>query len=179
MPTTHALGQAESKRRAQTARTFTPGLIDQAKKAQGIPSSYRLTRILGVTDVTMTSWTAGRASPNDSAAIRLAEMAGLDPALVLAEIAVERAQDDESRALWRGIVDRLKNAGLAAIVGAICTFGAPPEAQAYEVGHHADRSDAVRYVNRRKRRRGTGRRKADAPVQRKRGPKGLPALQLH
>jgi DNA-binding transcriptional regulator YiaG len=126
---------------ARPAQTMTEQLLDAAKKAQGIPSNYRLARVLGVSDNTMAKWSQGRNAPGEPHAMRLAEMAGMDAGVVVAELHAERAADPETRDLWRGIAARLRQVGLASILGVICSFGAPPEARAYAV-HSAAQQDS-------------------------------------
>jgi plasmid maintenance system antidote protein VapI len=166
---------------ARANRSNTVKLMDAAMSAQGIPSYYKLARVLGVSNNTMTKWKQERSAPADSMAARLAEMAGLDPDVVLAELAADRAGDDETRARWRGIAERLRRAGVAALMGGVFVLAAPaPEARAIEVAHAVDQSGlCVMSTRRRERRRGGGRRKHDVPGQRRRGPKASPALHLH
>jgi hypothetical protein len=74
----------------------TNTLLDAAKRAQSIPSDYRLCRVMGVTDHTLYNYRHGR-TPDDERARRLAEMAGLHVGFVLVCMAAERAKDDETR----------------------------------------------------------------------------------
>ena len=130
------------------AETATQRLLRLVKERQGIPSNYKLRQVLDVSEVTMTRWNQGRGAPANSLAMRMAEMAGLDPGVVIAEISADRAQDDDERALWQGIAARLKSAGLAAIFGLAIAFAGPaPEARAFELVHASDLDGSVRYVN--------------------------------
>lgn len=106
---------------------YVHSLLTAAKTAQGIPSNYRLARVLGVSDNTLNNWQSGRAAPSDLQAIRLAEMAGIDPAAVLAELAAARAKDDGTRAVWRGLADKLKGGAVAAGVGLFLGVGVTPD----------------------------------------------------
>lgn len=95
----------------------TRDLLAVVKTAHGIPSNYRLARVLDVTEATVQRWNTGRNAPDDAMAERLANMAGLDVAYVLASIYAERAANDDSRRIWSGIAKRLQ--GLAAAVAAV------------------------------------------------------------
>lgn len=75
----------------------TQTLLDAAKHAQGITSEYRLARVLGISDNALYNYRHGR-TPDDSRALRLSELAGIDPGYTLVCMAVERAKDDASRA---------------------------------------------------------------------------------
>lgn len=98
----------------------TKSLIDAAKKAQGIGSDYRMAKVLKVTENTLGNWRAGRSKPADDLAVTMAQMAGIDPGAVLAELAAERAKDDASREVWRGIAQRLRGGAVAAGVAMFC-----------------------------------------------------------
>lgn len=93
----------------------TRSLLQAVKAAQGITSDYRLARFLGVTDNTVGNWQHGRSRPDDATAVRLAELAGLDAAEVLASLYAERASTDELRSIWRRLAERAHAAALAAL----------------------------------------------------------------
>ena len=137
----NAIAAALSPSLGKSDASVSDWLLDAAKRKQSIPSNYRLARVLGVSDNTMTKWATGRSSPGDVYATRLANMAGLDPGVVLAELAAERSTDDETRDAWKSIAERLRHAGLAAIFGLAIGFAGPaPEARAFEVTHVVDQS---------------------------------------
>lgn len=107
------------------------GLIDAAKAAQGIPSNYRLARVLGVTELTVANWKHGRKAPDDGAALRLAAMAGLDPAQVLAAVHAARATDPTIAAAWASMAARLQQAGAAVLTVILSVLvSGSPDAQA-------------------------------------------------
>ncbi len=108
-------------------------LMSAAKDASGIPSNYRLASVLGVTQHTVANWQNDRALPNEAMTIKLAELAGLDPAPFLAEMAAGRAKDDESRSMWLAIADRLRKTPIgaaAALALALSFAGSPAPARA-------------------------------------------------
>lgn len=96
----------------------TATLIDAAKKAQGLPSNGRLALVLGVPDKTVQRWNTGKNQPDDAHAIRLASLAGLDPAEVLAALAWERSTG-ETRRVWETVAKRaaqhVRQAGAAVL----------------------------------------------------------------
>jgi hypothetical protein len=106
----------------------TKDLLAAAKKAQGIPSNYRLARVLDVPDGTVQRWHTGKNIPNDAMVLRLAEMAGLDADEVLAAIYCERTAEPEMKGVWERIAKRLHAAQavvLAVILSASGMFYAP------------------------------------------------------
>ncbi len=93
----------------------TSELLAAAKAAQGNCSYYRLARLMDVPERTMSRWSSGKNAPDDVHAARLAELAGLDPAEVVASINAERATEPAMRELWRAMAQRLHAASLAAL----------------------------------------------------------------
>lgn len=106
-------------------------LSESARSAAGIPSFYRLARVLGVNDSTVANWRHGRATPDDAMAVRLADMAGLDPAYVVASMHAQRCTDDALRPILQRIADATKAAGAAALAVILSVlFSGTPDAQA-------------------------------------------------
>lgn len=86
-------------------------LIETAKAAiQG--SEAETARRIEVTPQTLSIYKQGKKPMPDRIAIRLAKLAGLDPASTLAEIEAEKA-DDETREVWKEIARRTSAAALA------------------------------------------------------------------
>lgn len=93
----------------------TRELLAAAKAHSGIPSNYRLARVLDVPETTVQRWNTGRSRPDDEWCAKLAELAGLDAGEVVASIRAERASDPQMRELWQSIADRLHAAGASAL----------------------------------------------------------------
>lgn len=78
-----------------------PALLAQARAHQGIPSNYRLAKVLGVTEHAVSSWQNGRRVPDDEMSVRLAELAALPPGRVLAAMhALREPEGTPLRAAW-------------------------------------------------------------------------------
>lgn len=88
-------------------------LLDRAKKAQAIPSDLQLAKRLKLSQATVWKWRKGESLPNIEHAQALAELAGLDPAQVVAEVLIQGA---ESPAL----VKTLRRFLAVAIAGLVC-----------------------------------------------------------
>jgi len=115
----------------------TAALLDAAKSRHAIPSDYKLALILDVQPSAIGHYRKGRSRPDDVMAQRLAEMAGLDPSVVIAEMHAERAQTPEARAIWQGIARRLAGAThagmlliLSVVVSALACISGGGDAQA-------------------------------------------------
>ena len=100
-------------------------LLSAAKANSGIPSNYRLARILDVPDNTVVRWNTGRNKPDDEMVRRLAELAGLDPAPVVAAIRAERAAPGPMRDLWSGMAAMLSKASATAALAVVAVTGSP------------------------------------------------------
>lgn len=103
----------------------TRELLAAVKETQGIGSDYRLARFLKVSDQTVGNWQHGRRRPDDETALRLAELAGLDPDAVLVGLYAERATDEPAKRAWERIAARLAQAGAAAAVVCVAVTGGP------------------------------------------------------
>lgn len=93
-------------------------LLTAAKQGAGIPSNYRLARVLGVSDNSLNRWQHARGFPDDVTAARLAQMGGLDPGAVVAAMHAQRTAEPEERALWERMAARLQ-AGAATVGAAV------------------------------------------------------------
>ncbi len=101
----------------------TADLLAAAKNAQGIPSNYRLARVLDVPETTVMRWNTGRNRPDDEMTRRLAEMAGIDPGFAVASVRAEREKEGPMRDLWAGIASRLQGGAVAAGLAAVTLGG--------------------------------------------------------
>lgn len=109
----------------------TRELLAAVRAAQGIESNYRLARLLDVPEKSVQRWNSGKHTPDDSMAVRLAEMAQLDPAEVLASMHAQRCTDETLRTVWQTVAERTRAAAaaaLAVILSVLCT--GTPDAQA-------------------------------------------------
>ncbi len=85
----------------------TSDLLSAAKRGAGIPSNYRLARVLGTTDNTVFRWHSGAGSPDDAWAAKLAALAGMDVGYAVASMKAAREKDPELRAIWADMAERL------------------------------------------------------------------------
>lgn len=104
-------------------------LIAAAKAGASIPSNYKLARALDVPEKTVQRWNAGHTLPRDDNAAKLAELAKLDPGVVLASVRALRAESPHMKGVWSSIADRL-GASTAAAVILSALFSASPDASA-------------------------------------------------
>jgi hypothetical protein len=90
--------------------------VELLKGKLGI-SYYKLTRMLGVTDSTMARWRTGKGGASEETALRIAELAEIDPALVLADIRIEHCKNLEVKNAWQRARKIIESCILCQIVG--------------------------------------------------------------
>lgn len=93
-------------------------LLDHARDAQGVKSDYMLCKRYGLRANSVSHWRNGHGYPDEKACQKLAELAGFDPDVVIAQVNAMRANEPEMRAIWQRIAARLQVAGTA-VFGAI------------------------------------------------------------
>lgn len=97
----------------------TLDLLTALKAAHGAASDYRIAKILGIKQQTISNWKSGRSTMSDEVGIRAAELLGLDPDLVLVDLHIEREQGNVASPVWQSIRDRLEMAVAPAVVGLV------------------------------------------------------------
>lgn len=106
-------------------------LLAAVRAAQGIESNYRLSRLLDVPEKSVQRWNTGKHTPDDAMAVRLAELAGLDPAAVVAAMHAQRCTDDALRPILQRIAQRAAQVGAAVFTAILSVvFSWHPDAQA-------------------------------------------------
>lgn len=85
----------------------TAELLDLAKKRQGDVSDYRLAQLLKVKQPTMSRYRNGASQPENPVAMRLGELAGVDPYEAAALVNLERSTTPEDREFWTGMLQRV------------------------------------------------------------------------
>lgn len=74
--------------------------LDAVKAKLDLPSDYAAAKHLRVTRAAVSRYRNGDGTFDDTTAVRAAEILEIDPMEVIAAMNVERARDDETRALW-------------------------------------------------------------------------------
>ncbi|AVO42740.1 hypothetical protein [Simplicispira suum] len=117
-------------------------VLDRVRAAHGLESDYQLFKRYGFSMQKLGNWRHGRALPDEKACRILAEAAGLDPLVLLAQVQAQRSQSTEARTLWEAVALRLSHAsaGLAAAIFSvlIATSFVATEARAASAGEGAD-----------------------------------------
>lgn len=99
--------------------------LDALRAHLRLPSDYAVAKALNTTRATVSTYRTGRHTFDDATALRVAELLGIDPRKVIADMHAERAKDAKVRAFWQQIAS-----AAAAVVLGVTLGVAPPEARA-------------------------------------------------
>jgi transcriptional regulator with XRE-family HTH domain len=113
--------------------------LDRARERAGIPSDTRLAAAIGVHQTAIVSYRRGTATPTPARMVRLAELAGVDPAAALLHRAAWQADDAASRDVMSRILASWMEAPAANPLTAPKSLGA-----AAAIG--ADNCGRLRYI---------------------------------
>lgn len=102
--------------------------INRVKKARGWESDYRVAKELGFKANTISMYRTHGGTMDDTIALKVANSLEIDPAIVLADQAMERSKDAEARGAWATILQRL--GGVAATILVAAGLGGIPNAEA-------------------------------------------------
>lgn len=86
----------------------TVDLLEVAKHRQGDVTDYRLAKLLGLKPSHISNYRSGRTRPENSIAMRLAELCNLDAAQVIAWVNLERATTESDREVWQMLLTRIE-----------------------------------------------------------------------
>jgi len=95
----------------------TIDFLDRVKEAHSLPSDYALAPFLGVSRAQVSKYRNHKDYLSDVTAIRIAELLGLDAGYVMACIHAERSSNDETRAVWEQVADKMSRMGHVAALG--------------------------------------------------------------
>ena len=94
-------------------------MLDKAKVIHKLPSDYKLALVMGVKQTTLKNYRDGITLPVARVISKLCYLTGDDPAILAAEIEVDRAKTEEARALWSQIARRLMAGAAAGVTAAV------------------------------------------------------------
>jgi transcriptional regulator with XRE-family HTH domain len=82
-------------------------LVDRARAAQGGISDYRIAKILGIHPNSVSGWRTAGKLPSNPIAMRLAELAGVDPVETMLAVNIERSTTPADREAWEKVLARV------------------------------------------------------------------------
>lgn len=131
--------------------------IDRVKVVKGLESDYAVAKALGLSRATVSNYRVRTPTLDEDTALKVAHALDLNPAIVLADQAMERARDAEARSAWGMVLDRLGGVAASILLGGVLVvgMGGAPDAQAAGRSQNSSDSagDQLYIVERRKRRR--------------------------
>lgn len=116
--------------------------IDRVRTEKNLPSDYAAAAVLGLTRSAVSKYRSRESTLDENTAIKVAHALSLNPALVLADQAMERAKDAEARGAWMSILERL--GGVAASI--LITAGMVEIPNDYN--HLEEQSNADQFIHR-------------------------------
>jgi transcriptional regulator with XRE-family HTH domain len=126
--------------------------LDALKAHLNLSSDYQLAKALGCVQSRLSGYRNDSRTFDDAMAARVAELLGIDPLRVLADMAAERSKNPEVKALWQKIATAAASVLAAVLVGGLAV--APQSAQASTTVHkHSSDAPRLYIMSSRKRRR--------------------------
>ncbi|MBS0356653.1 MAG: helix-turn-helix domain-containing protein [Proteobacteria bacterium] len=88
-------------------------VIDEAKKALDVESDYALAKKLDIPNPRISEYRSGKARPDAYACARLAEVLGMDPFELLAQVEAATEKNEGRRAYWTKVAAKMATTSLA------------------------------------------------------------------
>lgn len=98
--------------------------LDAVKAKHGITSDYALSPVLGITRSAISKFRNGKDFLGGETAVKVAILLDIDPGIVLAAVAAERAKTEAEKAAWKSIYEKL--GGIAAGLVVALALGSSP-----------------------------------------------------
>lgn len=97
----------------------------ECKIKLGIKSDYALAKALGINRGMISHYMAGTRTPDAYAAVKMAEILGLHPMMLLAEFESETEHNEEKRKFWENFGRRIKSGALGIVALTSTAFWLP------------------------------------------------------
>lgn len=105
-------------------------LLDALKKKHGLPSDRQAALMLDLTPAAVSIWRSNKGKgPSDETAIKLAKLLDMPEDYILLCVYASRADNDETKKIFRQIAGRIKRGAAVAVLGLTGFLGisqAPP-----------------------------------------------------
>lgn len=99
-------------------------LLEAARKGIDAPSNYALHKATGISEQALSAYEKGQRWPDNTAARKLAEAAGLPWPEVIAALEVEKAKDEQTATAWGKALASLRRSAAAVVLAAVALFAA-------------------------------------------------------
>lgn len=103
-------------------------LLERAMRGGNIDTHYRLAKVIGISQGTMTGYKSGKSMPDARVLEQLCALSGDDAAVVMAQIQAQRERTPEGKSMWLMVAKRLAGGASSAILSvlfAISLIAAP------------------------------------------------------
>jgi plasmid maintenance system antidote protein VapI len=99
----------------------------ECKVKSGIKSDYALAKALGVPRQQMSELLKGRKKPDAYICVKIGDMLGVHPLILLAELEADNAKTTERRAFWENFGRRIKTGALGMLALISTAFWLPEQ----------------------------------------------------
>ena len=127
--------------------------IDAVKAKTGAASDYAVAPILGITRSAVSRYRNGHDFFSDEMALKVASILDIDPGLVVAAVHAERAKNDQEKAVWINIFEKLGGMAAAVILGVALQAPTPSQAAPVLDSSASNIPNSVYYVKSRRRKK--------------------------
>ncbi len=100
-----------------------PLLLDAARNAANIRSDRALAKSLHLSAGAVNQLRLGRMQPSEATAVKLCQLAGIDPRPVLLDLVLSKATTDDERTVWSAIRQRVVAAAIVLAIGCVASSG--------------------------------------------------------
>ncbi len=90
--------------------------LDECKEKLAVTTSYKLSQHMDIAESRLSEYYKGKTAPGDYECFMIAEVLGLDPALVIADVRAEFEKSEKKREYFRSFPGALRKAGVVIIV---------------------------------------------------------------
>jgi hypothetical protein len=97
----------------------TKELLLECKVKLGVQTDYKLAKNMDLHTARISAYMAGKETPDNYAAVRIALILKRDPAEIIAEIEADTTKNEKKRAFWLDFLQRAKKAAQWGTLGAI------------------------------------------------------------
>lgn len=108
----------------------TADYLDAVAARLGGASDYRVAMTLGVTPAAVCNWRKGRDSIGDDAALKVAELIGVEAAEIMIVAKAERAKNAAVKEAWESAYRALRGIAASLALAVVALFATSPPASA-------------------------------------------------
>lgn len=99
--------------------------LDAVKTKLGLVSDYQLAKFLGCGHARISNYRSGYSKFDDEMAVKAASILEIDPMIVIAAVNAERAKNEETKAIWKALFERLGGVAATLLIASGLNIATP------------------------------------------------------